>query len=97
MNKTEKLSQSFAGYIVSNATVSLMKWHNISPWCLLVVPAAGMQALFQVSSCGNRTDSEPPAEGRVRQYFIAAEKVLWNYAPSGMDIPQNILLTANGR
>ncbi|XP_031428174.1 ferroxidase HEPHL1 [Clupea harengus] len=58
---------------------------------------AGMQALFQVSSCGNRTDSEPPAEGRVRQYFIASEKVLWNYAPSGMDIPQNILLTANGR
>lgn len=58
---------------------------------------AGMQALFQVSLCGNQTDSGTVVKGQVRQYFIAAEKVLWNYAPSGMDIPQNILLTESGR
>ncbi|KAG5284516.1 hypothetical protein AALO_G00027550 [Alosa alosa] len=58
---------------------------------------AGMQALFQVSSCGNKANSESPVVGQVRRYFIAAEKVTWNYAPSGMDIPQNILLTESGR
>lgn len=70
---------------------------NTSPCCLFLVPAAGMQALFQVSFCGNQTDSGTAVKGQVRQYFIAAEKVLWNYAPSGMDIPHNILLTESGR
>ncbi|XP_063059110.1 ferroxidase HEPHL1-like [Engraulis encrasicolus] len=60
---------------------------------------AGMQALFQVRECGKDSSSSfgRPVEARVRQYFIAAENVLWDYAPSGMDIPDNVLLTEEGR
>ncbi|KAL2094395.1 hypothetical protein ACEWY4_009114 [Coilia grayii] len=58
---------------------------------------AGMQALFQVRPCGNESSPDIPVDGVVRQYFIAAEKVLWSYAPSGRDMPENVLLTENGR
>ncbi|KAG7317660.1 hypothetical protein KOW79_018695 [Hemibagrus wyckioides] len=46
---------------------------------------AGMQGLFEVSSCGS--DPAPTLQpGHVRRYFIAAEEILWNYAPSGKNL-----------
>ncbi|XP_030648847.1 hephaestin-like protein 1 [Chanos chanos] len=54
---------------------------------------AGMQALFEVSSCGDEGESVLPLGGQVRQYFIAAEKIKWNYAPSGTDTQHNLSLT----
>ncbi|KAL7847206.1 hypothetical protein SRHO_G00221860 [Serrasalmus rhombeus] len=53
----------------------------------------GMQALFRVSPCGLQDDSQAPLNGTVREYFIAAELVQWNYAPSGMDTLTNVSLT----
>ncbi|XP_066507693.1 ferroxidase HEPHL1 [Hoplias malabaricus] len=53
----------------------------------------GMQALFNVSSCGLESDFMTPLSGTVRKYFIAAELVSWNYAPSGVDTVNNISLT----
>uniref|UniRef100_A0A8C7JN55 ferroxidase n=1 Tax=Oncorhynchus kisutch TaxID=8019 RepID=A0A8C7JN55_ONCKI len=42
---------------------------------------AGMQALFEVKKCFPAVH-KPRPNGEVREYFIAAEEVLWDYAPS---------------
>ncbi|KAL1022868.1 hypothetical protein UPYG_G00033520 [Umbra pygmaea] len=42
---------------------------------------AGMQALFEVKKCFPNVHKPRPT-GEVRQYFIAAEEVLWDYGPS---------------
>ncbi|XP_072514290.1 ferroxidase HEPHL1 [Salminus brasiliensis] len=52
----------------------------------------GMQALFRVSPCGLQGDSVAPLNGKVKEYFIAAEIVHWNYAPSGLDTLTNVSL-----
>ncbi len=46
-----------------------------------------MTALFNVSnSCrGKNAPKVNPVQGKTREYFIAAEDTLWDYAPSGMD------------
>ncbi|XP_004405862.1 PREDICTED: ceruloplasmin-like isoform 3 [Odobenus rosmarus divergens] len=47
---------------------------------------AGLQAFFQVQDC-NKPSSEDDTRGKhVRHYYIAAEEIIWNYAPSGIDI-----------
>ncbi|XP_062869627.1 ferroxidase HEPHL1 [Trichomycterus rosablanca] len=56
----------------------------------------GMQALFQVSHCGGQTNSVT-MDGTVRKYYIAAELVPWNYAPSGIDALTHVSLTESGR
>ncbi|XP_060717574.1 ferroxidase HEPHL1-like isoform X2 [Tachysurus vachellii] len=49
---------------------------------------AGMQGLYEVSSCEN--DPAPTVQsGHIRRYYIAAEEILWNYAPSGKNILTN--------
>lgn len=55
-----------------------------------------MQALFQVSQCTGETDTTT-GTGMVRKYYIAAELVAWNYAPSGIDTLTHKPLTENGR
>ncbi|XP_053501525.1 ferroxidase HEPHL1-like isoform X2 [Ictalurus furcatus] len=57
----------------------------------------GMQALFHVSLCAGKTNSVTPLNGIVRKYFIAAELVRWNYAPSGIDRLTKVSLTESGR
>ncbi|XP_050977293.1 ferroxidase HEPHL1 isoform X1 [Labeo rohita] len=56
----------------------------------------GMQALFKVSSCKDEMNSTVYLSGKIRKYFIAAEKVWWDYAPSGMDKLTNQSLTKPG-
>ncbi|KAG8007960.1 Ceruloplasmin [Nibea albiflora] len=53
---------------------------------------AGMQAFYEVKSCGSE-GSPTVAGGVVRNYYLAAEKVLWSYAPSGKDLINNVNLT----
>ncbi|XP_051902773.1 ferroxidase HEPHL1 isoform X2 [Hippocampus zosterae] len=53
---------------------------------------AGMQAFYQVKSCGNKTSSTKMS-GVVRNYYVAAEKSLWSYAPLETDLIQNVSLT----
>ncbi|KAK3522186.1 hypothetical protein QTP70_027002 [Hemibagrus guttatus] len=57
----------------------------------------GMQAMFSVSLCAGETDSVTALNGIVRKYFIAAELVRWNYAPSGIDSFTNASLTDSRR
>ncbi|XP_035269974.1 ceruloplasmin isoform X2 [Anguilla anguilla] len=41
---------------------------------------AGMQALFEVKDCFPKVH-KPKPHGEVREYFIAAEEVVWDYGP----------------
>ncbi|KAF4075782.1 hypothetical protein AMELA_G00222750 [Ameiurus melas] len=44
---------------------------------------AGMEGFYEVSSCGNDAAPTMEPEGHVRSFYIAAEEILWEYAPSG--------------
>ncbi|CAG00485.1 unnamed protein product, partial [Tetraodon nigroviridis] len=59
---------------------------------------AGEQAFYEVKSC-NSDSSTTQSSPVVRNYYIAVEKVLWDYAPSGKDLTNHTnhtLLTAEG-
>nr|XP_015196687.1 PREDICTED: hephaestin-like protein 1 [Lepisosteus oculatus] len=56
---------------------------------------AGMQAFYEVSSCGQGSSKSPPS-GKTRKYYIAAEEQLWNYAPSGYNVFDGVALNASG-
>ena len=58
---------------------------------------AGMYALFNVSRCNGVTPMPPISGGKVRKYYIAADEVLWDYGPSGMDNMTGKSLTKAGR
>ncbi|XP_065137982.1 hephaestin-like protein 1a isoform X2 [Paramisgurnus dabryanus] len=53
---------------------------------------AGMQGFYEVMACGS-TDSPAKPAGTERHFYIAAEEVYWDYAPSGMNYMENISLT----
>lgn len=58
---------------------------------------AGLQAFFQVQDC-NKSSSENDIRGKhVRHYYIAAEELIWNYAPTGTDTFTKENLTAPER
>ncbi|XP_054838240.1 ceruloplasmin isoform X2 [Eublepharis macularius] len=44
----------------------------------------GMQAIFEVKNC-QRPAPSPQETVNVRHYYIAAEEIFWNYAPSGIN------------
>ncbi|XP_012999983.1 hephaestin isoform X4 [Cavia porcellus] len=55
----------------------------------------GMQALYKIKACS----TAPPAEqltGKVRQYFIEAHEIQWNYGPMGYDGSTGKSLTEPG-
>lgn len=54
-----------------------------------------MQAYFNVRNCQKPSTDVPGT--RVVHYYIAAEKIVWNYAPSGVDSFTKKNLTASGR
>lgn len=55
-----------------------------------------MQAFYEVKSCGSEVNSIAMG-GVVRNYYLAAEKVQWNYAPSGKDVINDVSLTDTDR
>nr|XP_015817199.2 ferroxidase HEPHL1 [Nothobranchius furzeri] len=56
---------------------------------------AGMQALYHVVSCGTKPSSTSKF-GIERHYYLAAETILWNYAPTGKNLISNTSLTEPG-
>uniref|UniRef100_A0AAR2L3N1 ferroxidase n=1 Tax=Pygocentrus nattereri TaxID=42514 RepID=A0AAR2L3N1_PYGNA len=56
----------------------------------------GMQALFRVSPCGLQDDSQAPLNGTVREYFIAAELVQWNYHTTVILSPSEVFFGTRG-
>uniref|UniRef100_A0A8C8Z8S5 Ceruloplasmin n=1 Tax=Prolemur simus TaxID=1328070 RepID=A0A8C8Z8S5_PROSS len=57
---------------------------------------AGLQAFFQVQDCNKSPSKVGIPEKQIRHYYIAAEEIIWNYAPSGIDIFTKENLTAPG-
>lgn len=55
-----------------------------------------MQAFYEVKSCSS-VSGTTQADGVVRNYYMAVEKVLWDYAPSGQDLINKINLTEADR
>lgn len=55
-----------------------------------------MQAFYKVNSCDSEAGSTA-MDGVVRNYYLAAEKVLWNYGPSGKDLINKKSLTEANR
>lgn len=43
-----------------------------------------MQAIFEIKKCIPNVH-KPLPRGKLRQYFIAAEEVVWDYAPTPSD------------
>ncbi|XP_051482285.1 ceruloplasmin [Apus apus] len=44
----------------------------------------GMQALYEVKDCGKSTTNHNERT-KIREYFIAAEEIIWNYGPSAVN------------
>uniref|UniRef100_A0A087YJH5 ferroxidase n=1 Tax=Poecilia formosa TaxID=48698 RepID=A0A087YJH5_POEFO len=57
---------------------------------------AGMQAFYEVMSCDSSSGSTT-TPGVVRDFYLAAEEVQWNYAPSEKNLIKNTSLTEEGR
>ncbi|CAL8364755.1 unnamed protein product [Lota lota] len=53
---------------------------------------AGMQTFYTVKGCGD-AGASPVRTGVVREYYVAAEEVTWDYGPSGLDQINMINLT----
>lgn len=53
-------------------------------------------AYYEVKSCDRETVT-PVTDRVLRHYYVAAEKVEWNYAPSGKDLITGASLTEDGR
>nr|KAF6381585.1 ceruloplasmin [Pipistrellus kuhlii] len=63
-------------------------------WILGCPIYESMKAFFNVRNCQKSSADEHGT--RVIHYYIAAEKILWNYAPSGIDFFTEKPLTAAG-
>uniref|UniRef100_A0A8D0HH34 ferroxidase n=1 Tax=Sphenodon punctatus TaxID=8508 RepID=A0A8D0HH34_SPHPU len=65
-----------------------MRAENVGKWLLACQVnehfQAGLEGMYNVGAC-DRNVSEPSLSGQERRYFIAAERVLWNYGPDGFD------------
>ncbi|KAK1336234.1 hypothetical protein QTO34_004038 [Cnephaeus nilssonii] len=56
---------------------------------------AGMLGQYNVGNC-KKGISHPKMKGRQRRYFIAAEKILWDYGPQGYNKFSGLPLNASG-
>ncbi|XP_066096925.1 ceruloplasmin isoform X1 [Saccopteryx bilineata] len=79
---------------------ALMVAHSPGEWMLscqnLNHLKAGLQAFFQVRDCHKPSSEESIRGKHVRHYYIAAEEITWNYAPSGTDTFTEDRLTEPG-
>lgn len=65
-------------------------------WRVFPPSAAGMLGQYNVGNCRGNAP-HPKMRGQQRRYFIAAEKVLWDYGPQGYDKFTGFPLNTSGR
>ncbi|KAH0625203.1 hypothetical protein JD844_033429 [Phrynosoma platyrhinos] len=72
---------------------------NVGKWLLTCQVIhhidAGMMGLFNIKAC-NQNITRPSQSGQERRYFIAAERILWDYGPGGIDKFTGQALNATG-
>ncbi|KAM5274878.1 ceruloplasmin-like isoform 1-T1 [Hipposideros larvatus] len=73
---------------------ALMVAKGTGEWMLGCPIFEGMKAFFNVRNCQNSSADVTGTD--VIHYYIAAEKILWNYAPTGIDFYTEKSLTAEG-
>ncbi|XP_077197573.1 ferroxidase HEPHL1 isoform X2 [Paroedura picta] len=65
-----------------------MMAENIGKWLLVCQVneniESGMTGFYDVRACG-QNETKSVQKGRERRYFIAAEMILWDYGPGGID------------
>ncbi|KAL8191120.1 UNVERIFIED_CONTAM: hephaestin-like 1, partial [Gekko kuhli] len=65
-----------------------MMVENAGEWLLTCQVAehiqGGMRGLYNVRAC-DQNEAKPVQKGQERRYFIAAEMILWDYGPDGID------------
>lgn len=85
-----------AAFVAAN-----MKAVNPGTWLLNCMVTSnydgGMYALFNVTKCARDAATPIASGGRTRKYLIAAEEILWNYGPSGVNKFTGDQLTKPGR
>uniref|UniRef100_A0A672IYA0 ferroxidase n=1 Tax=Salarias fasciatus TaxID=181472 RepID=A0A672IYA0_SALFA len=81
LNRHTDTVSLFAG----STSTSEMVADNVGHWLLTCTVndhlSAGMQALFEIKKCFPNVH-KPRPHGELRQYFIAAEEEVWDYAPT---------------
>ncbi len=82
--------------------VAIMDVQNAGKWMFLCQVtdhySGGMFTFYNAEKCDkNKGKNEPELNGKVREYFIAAEEVEWDYAPSGMNYFDGGKLNASDR
>ncbi|XP_046574978.1 hephaestin-like protein [Haliotis rubra] len=50
---------------------------------------AGEKTLYRVSKCASSSMKDEPSQGKERVFYIQAEQVEWDYAPTGRDVTYN--------
>ena len=84
-----------------SSTAHMTAW-NPGKWLMRCLVSrhyeSGMAALFSVNQCpGNTVPEAKTVRGKTREYYLAAEETLWDYAPSGMDNFNGGNLTSDDR
>ncbi|RXN15616.1 hephaestin 1 [Labeo rohita] len=84
--RESNLMHSINGYVYGNLPALKVCVGRPVSWHLFGI--AGMQSFYEVSACGS---SASPTEtpGKERHFYIAAEEMIWDYAPSGMNYMTN--------
>uniref|UniRef100_A0A8D2KXT3 ferroxidase n=1 Tax=Varanus komodoensis TaxID=61221 RepID=A0A8D2KXT3_VARKO len=76
-----------------------MTAENVGKWLLACQVndhiQAGMMGLYSINACGQNI-MKPSQSGQERRYFIAAERILWDYGPGGINKFTGQALNATG-
>lgn len=82
--EVKKLEEDWRRQNKENSILSRNLSSRKEKMCFFFFSSDGMQALYKVDSCS----MDPPVEqltGKVRQYFIEAHEIQWDYGPRGRD------------
>ena len=78
-----------------------MKAWNPGTWLLNCMNSGffddGMSAIFNVQACGKNVNMPTVSGNRTKMYYIAADEVMWDYGPSGVNNMDAKELTSPGR
>ena len=78
-----------------------MKAWNPGTWLLNCMNShffdKGMSALFYVKKCEKNFAMPTVSGNRTKMYYIAADEVMWDYGPSGVNNIDGKSLTSPGR
>ena len=87
-----------AGYSWHYVCVSLCVSEDMSAQlalCVCLCVSEGMSAFLDVHDCG--VQLAPLVKGKKRRFYLMVDEVLWDYAPTGMDLYSGEALMGEGR